>query len=138
MPTIFSRILAGEIPAHFVFQGPSWVAFLDIAPANPGHVLLVPRHEAQFLSGLPVSALAELGPTLARLITAVRHASGAPAVNVLINDGPEAGQAVPHAHVHVIPRHAGDGKHYHPGGGKYPGDEAARMADKLRKAWEEA
>lgn len=110
MPSVFSRIIAGGIPGRFVFTSERWVAFLDINPAAPGHTLLVPVAEAPRIEDLPAETLAELGPMLARLTAAVRAATAAPAVNVVVNDGPEAGQEVPHAHVHVIPRFAGDGQ----------------------------
>jgi histidine triad (HIT) family protein len=135
MPSLFTKIIAGQIPAQFVFTDPDFVSFLDISPANPGHVLLVPRHEAPFLSQLPQSVLAKLGPTLAKLISAVKTATGAPAVNILVNDGPEANQAIPHCHFHVIPRYAGDGTVVHPKGTPYAGDAMQTMAEKLRKAW---
>jgi histidine triad (HIT) family protein len=133
--TLFTKIIAGEIPAQFVFQDALYVSFLDISPANPGHVLLVPRVQRQYLSELPQESLAALGPTLARLIAAVKEGVGCPAVNVLVNDGPEANQAIPHAHVHVIPRHAGDRVLVHPKGTPYQGQELQRMADRLRAAW---
>lgn len=134
MPSLFSRIIAGAIPAQFVFQDSHFVAFLDIAPASPGHCLLVPRHEAQHLADLPADTAAALGPALQRLIRAVKTATGCPAVNVLVNDGPAANQAVPHAHIHVIPRWPGDGVLVHPPG-KPPGDGAlAAMATTLRAA----
>jgi histidine triad (HIT) family protein len=134
MPSIFSRIIAGAIPGEFIFQDDLWVALMDIAPAAPGHVLLIPRAECQFLAELPAATLAALGDRLARLTTAVKAATGAPAVNVLVNDGPEAGQAVPHVHLHIIPRFAGDGKHCHPKGGTYADGQMHFMAAKLRSA----
>lgn len=134
MPSIFSRIIAGGIPGEFILNDDTWVALMDIAPAAPGHVLLVPRAECQYLAQLPTGTLATLGDRLARLTTAVKAATGAPAVNVLVNDGPEAGQAVPHAHLHIIPRFAGDGKHTHPTGGTYAAGAMAAMAAKLRAA----
>ncbi|HYE05397.1 MAG TPA: HIT family protein [Planctomycetota bacterium] len=135
MPSLFTKLIAGQVPAEFVFQEPLFVAFLDISPANPGHVLLVPRAERQYLGDLPADTLAALGPSLVRLIACVKKATGAPAVNVLVNDGPEANQAVPHAHIHVIPRHAGDHRLTHPHGTAYRDGEMARMAAKLRAAW---
>jgi histidine triad (HIT) family protein len=135
MASIFTRIINGEIPGRFVFQDDLWVALLDISPANPGHVLLIPRHEAQFISALPPSTLAVLGDRLGRLVAAVKTATGCPAVNVLINDGPEANQAVPHAHIHVIPRYANDGKLTHPKGSAYGEGALEKWADALVKAW---
>src|SRR3954469_10204095 len=102
MPTLYSKIIAGELPAQFVFQDRLWVAFMDIKPTNPGHVLLVPRAESQFISGLPPETLGELGGYLARLVAIVRQVAGVD-VNMVLNDGPAAGQVVPHAHLHVIP-----------------------------------
>lgn len=134
MPSLFTHIIAGEVPAQQVFADPDFVAIMDIGPANPGHCLLIPRVEAQYLGQLPGATLAALGPSLARLIAAVKDATGCPAVNVLVNDGPEANQAVPHAHVHVIPRWPGDGRLVHPKGTPYQGDEMAALGARLRAA----
>ncbi len=135
MPSIFTRIINGEIPGRFVFRDELWVALLDVSPASPGHVLLIPRHEGQYVADLPAAALATLGDRLARLTTAVKSATGCPAVNVLLNDGPAANQAVPHAHWHVIPRFPGDGRLVHPKGTPYGEGELERWADALARAW---
>lgn len=135
MPSIFTRIIAGEIPGAFVFQDDAWVALLDIRPVNPGHCLLIPRHEAAYLADLPPAVLASLGGHVARLTRTVKSATGAPAVNVVVNDGPEAGQEVPHCHLHVIPRHAGDGKRLAWPAAPYPPGALEAMAVALRAAW---
>ena len=135
MPSIFTRIISGEIPGRLVFTDDLWVALLDINPANPGHVLLIPRFEGQYLSDLPATTLASLGDRLSRVITAVKIATGCPAVNVVVNDGPAANQAVPHAHLHIIPRFPGDGKLVHPRGSPYCDGELDRWAEALKGAW---
>jgi histidine triad (HIT) family protein len=135
MASIFTRIIAGEIPGQFVFKDPLWVALLDIAPANPGHLLLVPRAESALLAELPAATLDALGGYLARALVAVRRATRAPAVNVVVNDGPAAGQLVPHAHLHIIPRFPGDGKFTHAVGGSYDAGELQHWGDALRQAW---
>jgi len=132
MPSLFTRLIAGEIPAEFVFQDAHFVAFLDISPANPGHCLLVPRVDVQYVAELPAPILAALGPALTRLITAVKGGTGCPAVNVLINDGPEANQAVPHAHVHVIPRWPDDKRLVHPKGTPYATGKLVEQAAAIR------
>jgi histidine triad (HIT) family protein len=134
MPSIFSRIIAGEVPGAFVFRGPRWVALLDIRPTAVGHCLLIPVFEAAQLDGLPAEVLAEAAPLLARLTTTVRRATGCPAVNVVLNDGPAAGQEVPHVHFHVIPRMANDGRGYR--FAPQPDPNAAATAAALRAAWE--
>lgn len=136
MPSIFTRIISGEIPGRLVFKDDVWVALLDIHPANPGHVLLIPRFEGQYLSDLPATTLATLGDRLARIITAVKSATGCPAVNVVVNDGPAANQAVPHAHLHIIPRFPGDGTLAHPKGSPYADGELDRWAGALQRAWQ--
>ena len=135
MPSIFSKIIAGQIPGEFVFQDDLWVAMLDIRPVSPGHALLVPRAEGQHLADLPAPTLAALGDRLARLTAAIKAASGAPAVNVVVNDGPAAGQEVPHAHLHVFPRFPGDNKRLGWPATPYADGELAAWAAKLRAAW---
>ena len=109
MSSIFSRIIAGEIPGEQIYADAQWVAILDIRPSAPGHALVIARTEVTHLAELPAVALAALGPALVAVTAGVKAATGAPAVNVILNDGPAAGQEVPHVHFHVIPRHADDG-----------------------------
>ena len=130
MPSLFTRIIAGEIPGAFLFQDERWVAFLDIAPVAPGHVLLVPRHEAPRLPELPPTDLALMGPYLARLSTTVQKVTGAPSASILLREGPEAGQEIPHVHWHLIPRFEKNHAH-HFAGGSYDSD--AHRDDVLTK-----
>ena len=134
--SLFSRIVAGQIPGEFIFRSERWVSFMDIRPTNPGHALLVPVAEAQFLADLPGGTVAELGVYLQRLTRAIKRVSGAPAVNVVLNDGPAAGQEVPHVHFHVVPRWPGDeaGYRFRP----HAGADVAGMAAQLRIAWDAA
>lgn len=140
MASIFSRIIAGDMPGHVVFREERWVALLDLFPVEPGHLLLVPVHEAELLAGLPPDALADLGPVVARATACLRAALECHAVSVLVRDGEAAGQEIPHVHVHCIPRYAGDDPHRF-GGGRYGHDEntvesaMAEMAGKLRDHW---
>ncbi len=107
--TIFSRIIRGEIPCCKVFEDPHVFAFLDIAPLSPGHTLVIPKEPAPTLGELSDDAAAALGRALPRICRAVKLATGAPAYNLLQNNGPLAGQVVMHAHIHIIPRFDGDG-----------------------------
>ncbi|NRA37346.1 MAG: HIT family protein, partial [Planctomycetes bacterium] len=106
MSTVFCKIIDGQIPGEFIFQDDRWVAFLDIFPAAPGHCLLVPRQASQYLSELPGATQASMGLYISALSDCVKKASSAPALSVLIRDGSEAGQEVPHVHIHFIPRHS--------------------------------
>ena len=104
MPTIFTRIISGEIPCHRIHSDEHVFAFLDIAPLSRGHVLVVPREERAMLHELSDGAAAALGRALPRVARAVMAATGASHYNVLQNNGALAHQAVPHVHFHVIPR----------------------------------
>lgn len=108
MPSIFTRIIAGEIPCHRVYEDEHVIAFLDIGPLSRGHVLVVPKEERERLHELSEESAAALGSALRRVAAAVVRATGCADYNVLQNNGAAAHQAVMHVHFHVIPRH-GDG-----------------------------
>ena len=103
-PTIFERIIAGEIPCHRIYEDDRTFAFLDVAPLSHGHSLLVPRTPAPTLDAMAEEDAAALGRALPKIARAVIEATGATAYNILQNNGPEAMQSVPHVHFHIIPR----------------------------------
>jgi histidine triad (HIT) family protein len=109
MPTIFDRILDGEVPCHRVYEDEHVLAFLDINPLAPGHLLVIPKQRVARLHELSDEAAAALGRALPRLARAVLEATGATAYNVLQNNGAAAHQAVDHVHFHVIPKTAAGG-----------------------------
>jgi len=102
--TIFKKIIAGQIPAHKVYEDESVLAFLDIGPLSRGHTLVVPKEPAETLDELSEESAAALGRVLPRLCRAVMTATGTREYNVLQNNGPGAHQAVQHVHFHIIPK----------------------------------
>ena len=108
-PTIFERIIDGEIPARIVHETAAVCAFLDAQPLAPGHTLVVPTTPVSRLADLDAELHAALFAAVQDLLPRVEAAVGADAVTVGVNDGPAAGQEVPHVHVHLIPRFDGDG-----------------------------
>jgi histidine triad (HIT) family protein len=99
--TIFGRILRGELPCDEVFSDEQCLAFRDVSPQAPVHVLVIPRQ--------PLVSLAEAGPEhelllghLLRVAAEVARAEGLSSWRTVINSGAEAGQSVFHLHVHVI------------------------------------
>ena len=102
--TIFARILDGEIPCHKIHEDEHVLAFLDVGPLSEGHVLVIPRERKAELHELSDDSAAAIGRVLPRICRAVMQATGAPAYNVLQNNGSLAHQAVMHVHFHVIPR----------------------------------
>ena len=102
--TIFTRIIAGEIPCHRVYEDDKVLAFLDIGPLSSGHTLVIPKEPAETLDQLSDDSAAALGRVLPRLSRAVLRATGAQDFNVLQNNGAAAHQAVGHVHFHIIPK----------------------------------
>ena len=102
--SIFAKILAGEIPCHRVYEDELVLAFLDVSPLAPGHVLLIPKEEKATLGELSEQSAAALGGALPRICRAVCQATGASDYNVLQNNGKNAHQSVMHVHFHIIPR----------------------------------
>jgi len=109
--TVFDRIIAGQLPASFVHQDPTCVAFLDINPITRGHVLVVPRRSVATLAELDAATRAELLETAQRIGLAQQRGLGSRAQHLLVNDGRAASQTVPHVHLHVIPRYGSDTLH---------------------------
>jgi len=102
--TIFTKIIAGEIPCHKVYEDEHVFAFLDINPLSRGHTLVIPKEPAETLDALSDEAAAAIGRVLPRICRAVKKASGANDYNILQNNGSAAHQAVFHVHFHIIPK----------------------------------
>ena len=129
MASVFTRIIAGELPAHFVWQDDSCVAFLSREPLRPGHTLVVPRVEVDHWIDLDDDTLAAL-MRVARLIARAQQAAYRPTkVGLLI-----AGLEVPHAHIHVSPIDGMQDMDF-ANAGPFPGDKAlAAEAARIRAA----
>jgi len=98
MPTIFTRIINGDLPGRFVWRDPHCVAFLSINPLRPGHTLVVPRAEVDHWIDLPPELAAHL-MTVARAVGRAQQQVFDPTkVGLMI-----AGLEVPHVHLHVVP-----------------------------------
>lgn len=105
---IFCKIVAGELPATIVDQDERTVAFMDIAPATDGHMLVIPRAHAQDLLAIPPEDLAACAAMAQKLARRAKDVLAADGVNLLNSCGADAWQTVFHFHVHVIPRYADD------------------------------
>lgn len=124
-PCPFCRILAGELEASIVYTDDRVVAFLDLHPINPGHTLVVPRAHEPSVRDLADEDAAAVWAAALRVARAL-PGSGVrvEGLNLLLSDGASAGQDVFHAHLHVVPRFAGDGIGFH------QGPENRRRADR--------
>lgn len=104
---VFCRIVAREEAAHEVLRDGEVVAFLDVRPLFPGHVLVVPRMHVVTLADLAPSSVGPYFERVQRLAVAVRNGCGAQGTFVAMNN--TVSQSVAHLHTHVVPRTKGDG-----------------------------
>jgi len=98
MPSIFTRIIEGEIPCYKIAEDEKHFAFLDINPLRPGHTLVVPKEEVDYIFDLPVERLAELHQFSQGVATAIEKVVPCERIGVTV-----IGLEVPHAHIHLIP-----------------------------------
>lgn len=106
---VFCRIVAGEIPSTRVHEDELTVAFMDIGQVNPGHVLVAVKAHAENLYVLDDAQAAAVQRAVVRVGRAIRDAFAPPGLSVYQANGKAAGQTVFHYHVHLVPRHDGDG-----------------------------
>ena len=98
MPSIFSKIIAGEIPCYKIAENADFIAFLDVFPLKKGHVLVVPKKEIDYIFDLDNETYLGLMSFSKMVATAIKKAIPCKRVGVSV-----VGLEVPHAHVHLIP-----------------------------------
>jgi histidine triad (HIT) family protein len=98
MPSIFTRIVQGEIPCHKVYEDEKHLAFLDIHPIQRGHTLVIPKREIDSLFDLAPDEFDDLWRVVHRVAAALKDQTGCERVVLLV-----VGYEVPHAHVHLVP-----------------------------------
>jgi diadenosine tetraphosphate (Ap4A) HIT family hydrolase len=132
---VFCRTLAGDLPSSPVFDNDLIVAFLDIRPANPGHTLVLPRRHVESFTELSTMEVEQLALCGQRIATALKQGfDGCEAVTFSLADGAAAGQDVPHTHLHVVPRRAGDGLGWRAAGQLQARETLDASASQLRTA----
>lgn len=109
MPTVFERLIAGELPCAKVYEDETVFAFMDAGQVNPGHVLVATRRPAETILDLDEAEVAAVFRVVARLARAVQRAFAPEGLSILQANRPAGWQTVPHFHVHVVPRWANDG-----------------------------
>lgn len=98
MPSIFTRIIQGEIPAYRLRENDDFLAFLDVRPIREGHTLVIPKAEIPDVFDLPESLISGLLPFARPVAKAIQEVTQAARVGVAV-----VGLEVPHAHLHLVP-----------------------------------
>lgn len=129
---IFCKIISGELSSSKVYEDEHVIAFLDLHPINPGHILVVPKVHCGALLDCSPEILSQMMVAAQKVAAAVVKATGADGFNLGVNNGRAAGQIIFHLHVHVIPRHASDG--LRPWNHKeYIEGDMGKIAEKIKK-----
>ena len=105
----FCDVIQGAAEVSVCYEDAVTLAFMDIQPVNPGHVLVAPKAHHESLLDLPAALAAELFAVATKLAPIVRAAARAEGLNLVVSSGAAAGQDVYHYHIHLIPRMKGDG-----------------------------
>lgn len=127
-PSIFTKIIQGEVPSYKLYEDEATFAFLDIHPTAPGHTLVVPKKQIEFLWDLDEETYQAVQRTAKVLALHIRKILAVPYVGVQV-----VGVDVPHAHIHLIPFAQADQFHARPREDATPNHEAlAQMAERLK------
>jgi histidine triad (HIT) family protein len=102
---IFGKILRGEIPCHRVYEDADTLAFMDVMPQSPGHLLVIPKTPSRNILDADPTVLSKLMPVVQKLARAAKDAFDADGITVTQFNEPTAGQTVFHLHFHIIPRY---------------------------------
>ena len=105
---IFCKIAAGEIPSATVYEDDDFRAILDLDPAAKGHTLVIPKSHSDNLLSVEPDTAAKALKVISKTANAIKEALGCDGINVVQNNGEEAGQTVMHLHFHIIPRYKND------------------------------
>lgn len=126
MPSIFSRIVASEIPAHKIAETDDYLAFLDVMPTTMGHTLVIPKQEVDYLFDLNDEQYLGLMAFAKKIAPAIERAIPCQRIGVAV-----IGLEVPHAHVHLIPLNSMADMNFH-NKMKPTQEELAATAEKIR------
>ena len=129
MPSIFSRIVAGEIPCHKVAENERFLAFLDVFPLVKGHTLVIPKQEVDYFFDLDATTLAEINAFAQQVAGQIQRAIPCKRIGVSI-----IGLEVSHAHVHLIPLNAVGDMNFERPKLEISPEELAEIAERIRQA----
>ena len=132
---IFCKIVAGQVPCFKLYEDAETLAFMDINPVHDGHCLVITKAHYPTVFDIAPEAFAAVARSTARVATAVNAALAPAGLNLIQANGEGAAQSVPHFHIHVLPRHLGDGLLVNwqprPGDMARIGDVAERIRQRL-------
>lgn len=131
---IFCKIVKGDIQSLNIYESSDVLAFLDISPANKGHTLVIPKKHYETLADIPDDLLVKLIKVVKKAAKAISNSLNADGFNTFISSKRAAGQVIPHAHFHIVPRFEGDGIKFEWPTKKYENNEINEYKEKISNA----
>ena len=128
MPSIFSKIISGDIPSHKIAETDKFLAFLDINPLAEGHTLVIPKQEIDYVFEVPDDLLAELMVFAKKVAIGIERAIPCERIGLSI-----IGLEVPHTHIHLIPINAVGDMNFAKPKLQFTNEDLASIADKIKK-----
>jgi histidine triad (HIT) family protein len=128
MASIFSRIVAGEIPSYKIAENDQFFAFLDISPLAPGHTLVIPKREIDYIFDMEYDEFRDFWSFASRVANAVKSAIPCLRIGIAV-----IGLEVPHAHIHLVPLNSMDDINFSRPKIQLPADEMQRIASSIRE-----
>lgn len=128
MATIFTKIINGEIPSYKIAEDDKHYAFLDINPVAPGHTLVVPKKEVDYIFAMSDQEIADLNIFAKKVALAMEKALPCKRIGVTV-----IGLEVPHAHIHLVPITKESDIYFSKGKMTLPAEEMERIAEAIRK-----
>ena len=127
MPSLFTKIVQGEIPCHKILEDEHYLAFLDIRPINPGHTLVIPKKEIDYIFDMDEKSLSGLMAFAKKVARLIQKEIQCKRIGIMV-----AWLEVPHAHVHLIPIHAVLDLNF-ANAKPTPHEELAKVAERIRR-----
>ena len=127
MASIFSKIIAGEIPCHKIYEDENHLAFLDVMPLVMGHVLVVPKKEIDYIFDLSEDEMANMWKFALPVAKAIKKAIPCKRVGTAV-----IGLEVPHAHIHLVPMETANDLNFTREKLKFSSDELAQISELIR------
>lgn len=128
--TIFSKIIAGEIPAYKCAENDKFLAFLDIRPLSEGHTLVIPKHEVDYIFDIDDNEIAELQVFAKHVAQAMKQVFDCKKVAQIV-----LGLEVPHAHIHLIPMNCEADVDFRKQKPEIPAQRMQQIAEQISQAY---
>ncbi len=132
MASIFSKIIAGEIPSYKVAEDDKHYAFLDINPVAEGHTLVIPKHEIDYIFDLPQQEYTELMAFARKVAKAMKAVMPCKRIGVAV-----MGLEVPHAHIHLLPINSESDMNFFTQKKQIPADQMKNIAERILNKFNE-